>query len=70
MAALTWMRDLLRPGGVLAIAGLARSRCPADLARDIAARPVDLLLKARRRHWWQVRVRYRRHLLYRYSLSG
>lgn len=36
-AALDRMRRLLRPGGVLAILGLARSRHPADLPRDVAA---------------------------------
>ena len=30
------MRDLLRPGGVLALVGLARSRHPVDLAADAA----------------------------------
>lgn len=30
------MRELLRPGGTLAVVGLARSRYPADLAFDIA----------------------------------
>lgn len=31
------MRDLLRPGGTLAVVGLARSRHPRDLACDLAA---------------------------------
>ena len=35
-AGLARMRDLLRPGGVLAVIGLARSRLPHDLPRDLA----------------------------------
>ena len=34
---LTRMRDLLRPGGTLALVGLARSRYPADLLRGAPA---------------------------------
>ena len=101
-AALTRMRDLLRPGGVLAVVGLARSSLPADLPRELVAVPVNLLLRLRHRDWRQARaarargevmapviwppahtyreirqlaeqvlpgVRYRRHLLWRYSLS-
>jgi 2-polyprenyl-3-methyl-5-hydroxy-6-metoxy-1,4-benzoquinol methylase len=34
---LTRMADLLRPGGVLAVVGLASSRHPKDLAYDLAA---------------------------------
>jgi 2-polyprenyl-3-methyl-5-hydroxy-6-metoxy-1,4-benzoquinol methylase len=34
--ALAKMRDLVRPGGTLAVVGLARSRCPGDLVFDIA----------------------------------
>ncbi|WP_431912739.1 hypothetical protein [Nonomuraea jabiensis] len=30
------MRDLLRPGGVPAVAGLARGAMPDDLPRDLA----------------------------------
>ena len=89
--ALGRMRDLLRPGGRLAIIGLARSRYPADLPRDAAAAAVNRLHQATK-GYWQVRspivwpppetyagmgrlarellpgVRYRRHLLWRYSL--
>jgi SAM-dependent methyltransferase len=36
-AALARMRDLLRPGGVLAVVGLARGSTPVDLALTIAA---------------------------------
>jgi SAM-dependent methyltransferase len=47
-AALRRMNDLLRPGGVLAVAGLARRRRPRDLGVDLAAVPVHLAFKARR----------------------
>lgn len=97
-AAITRMRDLLRPGGALVIVGLARSGA-ADLLVDLAAVPVNLVLRIRHRDWQQARrarnevmapvvwppphtyreirrlaadllpgVRYRRHLLWRYSL--
>lgn len=36
-AALGRMAELLRPGGTLAVLGLARSSYPADLPRDLAA---------------------------------
>ncbi len=100
-AALARMRDLLRPGGVLAVVGLARGSLPADLPRELVAAPANLLLRVRHRDWAQARaarargeamapviwppahsyreisqlaarllpgVRYRRHLLWRYSL--
>src|SRR5947207_3427238 len=35
------MRELVRPGGTLAVVGLARSRYPADLPRDATALVVD-----------------------------
>ena len=89
--ALARMRDLLRPGGRLAIIGLARSRYPADLPREAAAAVAHRLHKATRGYWevtapkvWPPletytgmrhlaaellpEVRYRRHLLWRYSL--
>jgi 2-polyprenyl-3-methyl-5-hydroxy-6-metoxy-1,4-benzoquinol methylase len=89
--ALGRMRTLLRPGGRLAIIGLARSRYPADLPRDAAATVASLLHKATKGYWeisapivWPPPetyagmrrlaaellpgVRYRRHLLWRYSL--
>ena len=90
-AALRRMRQLLRPGGMLAVVGLARSRprdLPADLAGVIAHR---VLLRGKSyqqvnaptiwpppQTYAQMRdiaarelpgVRYRRHLLWRYSLT-
>jgi 2-polyprenyl-3-methyl-5-hydroxy-6-metoxy-1,4-benzoquinol methylase len=90
-AALARMRDLLRPGGTLAVVGLARGSHPADLPRDAAAIAVTLLHRATGTYWdhsaptvWPPPetyagmrriaaevlpgVRYRRHLLWRYSL--
>jgi SAM-dependent methyltransferase len=89
-AALGRMRSLLRPGGTLAVIGLARSR-PADLPMDIAGVVAHRALRARRGYrevnaptvwpppqtYAQMRriagevlpgARYRRHLLWRYSL--
>ncbi|MGW1024867.1 class I SAM-dependent methyltransferase [Streptomyces sp. NPDC002577] len=91
-AALTRMRDLLRPGGTLVVVGLARETSPAEWAALIAAAPVVRITKVLRRargpegmpvadpqmSYGQVRaaakrllpgVRYRRHVLRRYSLS-
>jgi SAM-dependent methyltransferase len=90
-AALDRMRTLLRPGGVLALVGLARSASPADLpfalAGAIGARlhrlnktehpcaaptvwpPPTTFGQARRLASRALPgVRYRRHLLWRYSL--
>jgi 2-polyprenyl-3-methyl-5-hydroxy-6-metoxy-1,4-benzoquinol methylase len=90
-AALVRMRGLLRPGGTLAVVGLARSRTLADLAADAAGGVVHRAYKATRNYWqhsapvvWPppmtypgIRqlavevipgVRYRRHLMWRYSL--
>jgi 2-polyprenyl-3-methyl-5-hydroxy-6-metoxy-1,4-benzoquinol methylase len=89
--ALARMSHLLRPGGRLAVVGLARSRYPADLPRDAAAAVAHRLHKATKGYWeisaptlWPPpetyagmrrlaterlpRVRYRHHLLWRYSL--
>ena len=41
-AALRRMRELLRPGGTLAVVGLARSRFPTDLPLGVAARVVSV----------------------------
>ncbi|WP_372461970.1 hypothetical protein [Streptomyces endocoffeicus] len=85
------MRDLLRPGGVLAVVGLARNTMPRDLPRVLAAIAVGTVHRAREGHWdhpspvvWPPPVtypemralaaellpgsRYRRHVLWRYSI--
>jgi len=89
-AALTTMAQVLRPGGRLAVIGLAADKSLADLLAAAPAVPVDLFYRAIYRRgesgapildpemsWRQVRaeatrllpgVRYRRHLLWRYSL--
>lgn len=91
-AALARMRDLLRPGGVLVVAGLAREATLADWAFLVAAAPVVRVTKVLRRatgpagmpaadprmSYGEVRaearrllpgVRYRRHVLRRYTLT-
>jgi 2-polyprenyl-3-methyl-5-hydroxy-6-metoxy-1,4-benzoquinol methylase len=50
-AALRRMRKVLRPGGTLAVLGLARSRYPADLPRDVAATLVSRAYRLTRRRW-------------------
>jgi ubiquinone/menaquinone biosynthesis C-methylase UbiE len=89
-AALTAMARVLRPGGNLAIIGLAKNGSLADLVPEVPAAPVNLFYRAVYHEgnsgapvkdpdmtWGQVRatastvlpgVRYRRHLLWRYSL--
>jgi ubiquinone/menaquinone biosynthesis C-methylase UbiE len=89
-AALTAMARLLRPGGRLAVIGLAADKSIADLLVAAPAVPVNLFYRALHHHgesgapimdpdhsWREVRaaaretlpgVRYRRHLLWRYSL--
>jgi 2-polyprenyl-3-methyl-5-hydroxy-6-metoxy-1,4-benzoquinol methylase len=85
------MRELLRPGGTLALVGLARSRTPTDFAVDLGAAVGTRLHQLTKTYWehsaprvWPPpetyggmrrvaeRVlpgaRYRRHLLWRYSL--
>lgn len=89
--ALDRMRLLLRPGGVLAVLGLAQSSYPVDLPRDAAAALVSRAQGLVRDQWesaaptvWPPphtyremrslaervlpQVRFRRHLLWRYSL--
>jgi SAM-dependent methyltransferase len=51
-AALERMVALLRPGGTLAVVGLARSRLPADLPHEIAA-AIGHRLYGRRRTYWE-----------------
>lgn len=51
VSALERMRQLLRPGGKLAIIGLARSRCPVDLPIDLAGTLVHRVHKARKSYW-------------------
>lgn len=89
-AALTKMVRVLRPGGRLAVIGLASDGSLADLVASAAGVPVNLIYRAVYHEgnsgapikdpdmtWAQVRatantllpgVRYRRHLLWRYSL--
>ncbi len=50
-AALDRMAGLLRPGGTLAVLGLARSRWPADLPRDAAAVIVNRAHLLAKGHW-------------------
>lgn len=89
--ALQRMHELLRPGGKLAVLGLARSHYPADLPRDVAATLVGQAYRVTKNSWespaptvWPPlktygemrclaertlpQVRFRRHLLWRYSL--
>jgi ubiquinone/menaquinone biosynthesis C-methylase UbiE len=89
-AALGKMARILRPGGRLAVVGLARNGSPADWVAGAAGIPADIYYKRTRGEgnpgapimdpdmsWSQVRqaaarllprARYRRHLLWRYSL--
>jgi SAM-dependent methyltransferase len=50
-ASLRRMVELLRPGGTLAILGLARSRYPADLPRDLLATIVNRGYRLAKVHW-------------------
>ncbi|WP_250562518.1 helix-turn-helix transcriptional regulator [Sphaerisporangium fuscum] len=63
---LTRMRDLLRPGGVLAIVGLARHTMPRDLPYTLAGVVAGTLHRAAKGHWhhpsptvWPPPVTYR-----------
>jgi SAM-dependent methyltransferase len=89
-AALTTMALVLRPGGRLAVVGLAADKSLADIVKGAPAVPVDPFYRVIYRRgesgapimdpdhsWREVRtaaanalpgVRYRRHLLWRYSL--
>ncbi|GAB2557316.1 class I SAM-dependent methyltransferase [Nocardia heshunensis] len=89
--ALVRMRELLRPGGTLALIGMARNSSPADLPWEAAALLTSFKDRLFRAQWahpspvvWpppqtyaEVQqtaaevlpgVRYRRHVLWRYSL--
>ena len=90
-AALERIRDMLRPGGTLAVVGLARSRYPRDLAFD-AAGAIGTTVHQLTKGYWETSApkvwpppetfgetrriatrtlpgaRYRRRLLWRYSL--
>ena len=90
VAALTAMARALRPGGCLAVVGLAANGSFGDYLADVPGVPVNLVCRALYREgnsgapikdpemtWAEVRatarrllpgVRYRRHLLWRYSL--
>lgn len=50
--ALTKAKTLLRPGGVLAVVGLARSSTPADFAHDAAGALTSQIVRTRR-GWWR-----------------
>jgi SAM-dependent methyltransferase len=88
--ALTTIAGLLRPGGRMAVVGLAKDVSPRDYLLGAVGMPVDRLYKEFHREgnpgvpvkepdmsWDEVKdtarrtlpgVRYRRHLLWRYSL--
>jgi 2-polyprenyl-3-methyl-5-hydroxy-6-metoxy-1,4-benzoquinol methylase len=76
ITALARMRDLLRPGGTLAVIGLARSQLPTDLPVELAAAIATRVHKPPLAYAGMRRVaakvlpgvRYRRLLLWRYSL--
>ena len=51
LAALRRMADLLRPGGVLAVIGLARSRLPADLPWELAGAVATRAHKLTKTYW-------------------
>jgi hypothetical protein len=50
-SALGRMRDLLRPGGVLVVIGLARSRFPADLPLELTATVANRLYRQKHGYW-------------------
>ncbi|WP_028924557.1 class I SAM-dependent methyltransferase [Pseudonocardia acaciae] len=49
--ALRRMRELLRPGGVLAVVGLARARLPADLPYELAGAVMHRVHRATKGYW-------------------
>ncbi len=50
-AGLEAMRDLVRPGGVLVVVGLARSRLPRDIPWELAGAVTTRWLKVSRTYW-------------------
>ncbi len=50
-AGLERMADLLEPGGTLAVVGLARSRLPRDLHRELGATVLHRVHRIRRGYW-------------------
>jgi 2-polyprenyl-3-methyl-5-hydroxy-6-metoxy-1,4-benzoquinol methylase len=50
-AALSRMRELLRPGGVVALVGLARTRRPVDLGFDVAGAIAHRFYRLSRGYW-------------------
>ena len=50
-AGIARMRELLRPGGLLAVVGLARSRLPRDLGWEVASDLADRWQRRRRIYW-------------------
>jgi len=89
--ALARMAALLRPGGRLAVVGLARARLPADLPHELSAMVAHRFHRVTKAYWehsaptvWPPPetyrgmrrisaralpgTRFRRHLLWRYSL--
>lgn len=88
--ALERMKDLVRPGGTVAIVGWARSHYPGDLIFDLAGALGTRVHKLTKTYWTHSApvvliadtfretraialevlpgVRYRRHILWRYSL--
>ena len=92
VAGLTRLRELVAPGGLLLVVGLARHRIPADLPYDVVSAVALRAIRRGRKEWhttapiiWpppvtypeaqriaeQVLpgVEYRRHLLWRYTLT-
>lgn len=52
-AALTSLAALVRPGGLLAVVGLARSSLPRDLPREVAAAVATRVLKVKHGGYWE-----------------
>jgi 2-polyprenyl-3-methyl-5-hydroxy-6-metoxy-1,4-benzoquinol methylase len=51
-AALERMKELVRPGGVVAVVGVARSRSPSDIPYDLAG-AVATRVHKRSKGWWE-----------------